>query len=50
MAWDDALVLAVSLIAVGAGVFLFRAKDWARWLSIAWMALHVAVGFFHSNG
>ena len=48
MASDDILVLAVSLIAVVGGVFLLRGKDWARWLSIAWMALHVVVSFFHS--
>ena len=48
MASDDILVLAVSLIAVVGGVFLLRGKDWARWLSIAWMALHMVVSFFHS--
>jgi hypothetical protein len=48
MASDDILVLAVSLIAVVVGAFLLRGKNWARWLSIAWIAFHVVVSFFHS--
>lgn len=45
---DDVLVLVISLIAVVGGVFMLRGKDWARWLSIAWIAFHVVVSFFHS--
>jgi hypothetical protein len=48
MASDDVLVLAVRLVAVVSGVFMLRAKDWARWLSIAWIAFHVVLSFFHS--
>ncbi len=48
MASDDVLVLSVSLAAIVCGVFLLRGKDWARWLSIAWIALHLVVSFFHS--
>ena len=42
------LVLAVRLIAVACGVHVLRGKDWARWLSIAWIAFHVGISFFHS--
>lgn len=38
-------ILATEVVAVIAGVFLLRAANWARWLAIAWMALHVAISF-----
>lgn len=43
-------VLIVRLIAIVCGVFVLRGKDWARWLSIAWIAFHVILSFFHSIG
>ena len=42
------MVLALSLLAVVGGAFLLRGRDWARWLSMAWIAFHVGVSFFHS--
>ena len=33
------------LAALIAGVFLFRAHNWARWLAVAWIAFHVALSF-----
>jgi hypothetical protein len=48
LASDDVLVLAISLAAVVGGAFMLRGKNWARWLSIAWIALHVVVSYFHS--
>jgi hypothetical protein len=42
-------VLVVRLIAVMAGVYMLRGKDWARWLSIAWIALHLAISIFHTK-
>jgi cbb3-type cytochrome oxidase subunit 3 len=33
------------LIAVVCGVFLLRARNWARWLAGAWMAFHVVISF-----
>jgi len=38
----------VRLTAVLCGAFMLRGADWARWLALAWMAFHVAVGFLHS--
>jgi hypothetical protein len=32
-------------VAIVCGVFLLRARNWARWLAIAWMAFHVAISF-----
>jgi hypothetical protein len=43
-------VLGLRLLAVVAGVSMLRGKDWARWLSIAWIAFHVVLSFFHSMG
>src|SRR5271166_4504148 len=50
IASDDVWVLAVSLIAIVCGVFLLRGKDWARWLSMAWIAFHVVQLFSFDAG
>jgi hypothetical protein len=31
------------LLALAAGVFMLRRKNWARWLALAWMAFHIAL-------
>jgi len=41
-------IAAVRLIAVLAGAFMLRGAGWARWLALAWMAFHVALGFMNS--
>jgi len=41
---DFALICLVGMAAVVAGVFMLRAQNWARWLALAWMAFHVAIG------
>jgi hypothetical protein len=28
-----------------AGLYMFRGRNWARWLAIGWMAFHVAISF-----
>ncbi len=33
------------LLALFAGAFMFRGRNWARWLALAWMAFHVAISF-----
>lgn len=30
-------------LAIVCGAFLLRARNWARWLAVAWMALHVTI-------
>jgi hypothetical protein len=43
LAGDDALVLAIGVAALIGGAFVLRGHNWARWLLVAWMALHVAI-------
>lgn len=42
---EDVLIEVTELVAITCGVFLLRRKNWARWLALAWMALHVAISF-----
>ena len=44
---DAAWVCLVRLLAIVAGAFMLRGRNWARWLSIAWMAWHVYLSVFH---
>ena len=41
-------VLVVRLLAIVGAVFLFRGRNWARWLLVLWMAFHVVLSSFHS--
>ncbi len=36
------------LAAIVAGAWLLRGHNWARWLLVAWMAIHVGISVFHS--
>ncbi len=38
----------VRLLAIVAGVYLLRGRNWARWLALAWIAFHVVVSAFNS--
>lgn len=42
---EDILIEATELVAIICGVFLLFGKNWARWLALAWMALHVVISF-----
>jgi hypothetical protein len=42
---EDILIEVTELVALTCGVFLLRRKNWARWVALAWMALHVAISF-----
>jgi hypothetical protein len=42
---DDVWIELTEIVAIVAGVSLLRGQNWARWLAIAWMALHVAISF-----
>ena len=46
---EDVLIEVTELVALTCGVFLLRRKNWARWLALAWMALHVAISFPSMN-
>lgn len=41
-------VCLVRLLAIVCGWFMLRAGNWARWLSVTWMAYHVVLSAFHS--
>ena len=38
----------VRILAVVGGIFLLMGHGWARWLLLAWLALHVVVSAFQS--
>lgn len=40
-------VLSLRLLAIMGGVFLFRGRNWARWLLVGWLAYHAVLSFFH---
>jgi hypothetical protein len=42
---DDVWIELTEIAAIVAGVFLLRGQNGARWLTVAWMALHVAISF-----
>jgi len=33
------------LLAIAAGAFLLRGRSWARWLALAWIAIHVVTNW-----
>jgi hypothetical protein len=45
---DDFLPDLLELILMIAGVFILRGRDWARWLAVAWIAVHIALSFYNS--
>ena len=38
----------VGVIAIVGGIFLMKGRPWARWLMLAWLAMHVAISAFNS--
>jgi hypothetical protein len=42
------LISTVRIVAVVGGVFLLLGHGWARWLLLAWLAVHVVVSAFYS--
>ena len=46
--YDVVWISLVRLIAIVCGVYMLRASNWARWLSLAWIAFHVILSIFHS--
>jgi hypothetical protein len=43
------LALLISLLAIIAGTYMFLRKNWARWLAIFWIAVHVLISLFHTR-
>ena len=42
---DSIWIELTQLLAILAGAFMLRARNWARWLALVWMAFHVAISF-----
>jgi hypothetical protein len=42
------LVSLVRVVAIVCGVYMLHGKNWARWLTLAWIAFHVVLSAFHS--
>jgi len=40
-------IAAVDLLAIVAGGFVFRGRNWARWLAVAWIAFHVVISIWN---
>ena len=47
--YDGIWIELVRLLAVLAGAFMLRGRNWARWLAMAWIAFHVVLSIFHSR-
>jgi len=48
LGWELALISLVRLLAVIGGIFLLLGRNWARWLTVVWLAVHVVISAFHS--
>lgn len=46
--WATVPILLLRVLAVIGGIFLLLGRNWARWLTAGWLALHVAISAFHS--
>jgi hypothetical protein len=45
---DVLLIEGLRVLAIAAGFFMLKGQNWARWLAIAWIALHVIASFYNS--
>lgn len=46
--YDLVWICLIRLIGVVSGLYMLRGSNWARWLTVAWMAFHVILSIFHS--
>jgi len=40
-------ITVLGAVAIVAGAFMLRGRNWARWLALAWMAAHVVISALH---
>lgn len=45
---DSVWVELTELVALVCGVFLLRGQNWARWVAVAWVGLHVIVSVLNT--
>ena len=43
---EDFLVELTEVVALVSGIFLLQARNWARWLVLAWIVFHVILSAF----
>jgi hypothetical protein len=48
--YDAVGIELIQLLAIVCGAFMLRGRNWARWVAIGWIALHVVVSVFHTFG
>jgi hypothetical protein len=48
LGWELLLISLLRLLAVIGGSFLLLGRNWARWLTVIWLAVHVVISAFHS--
>lgn len=46
--YDAVWILLLRLMAIVCGVYMLRGSNWARWLTMLWMAYHVILSGFHT--
>ena len=46
--YDSVQVELMEIVAIVSGVFMLRGLNWARWLALAWITVHVILSAFHS--
>src|SRR3989442_14810813 len=46
--YDIVWISLVRLIAIIGGVYMLLGRNWARWLTLIWLAYHVILSSFHS--
>ena len=46
--YDLVWVVLIRLMAIVCGVYMLRGSNWARWLTLIWIAYHVILSGFHS--
>jgi len=46
--YEIVLVELLRLLAIVAGVYMLRGRNWSRWVALAWIALHVIVSVLNS--
>jgi len=45
---SDVGIALLELVLAGCGIFLLRGSNWARWFAVAWIGVHVGIGFLDS--
>lgn len=45
---ENAWIFVVESVVIICGAFVLRGNNWARWLTLTWMASHVVISFWDS--